>query len=178
MTIGVYAVRSVGRGIAYVGSSINIESRFSNHRALLKRKSHYNEHLQNAWTEDGPSTFSFECLEEIKHAYDLIGSEAEWMDRLRERGDTIVNLSRPTQLASGPTVPITTQEVAERLGISAAHVRKLAAKHGLGSQIGARLLVFDDRDVRIISALLIPGRGRKKTPLGVEPRELTPEDDK
>lgn len=55
----------------------------------------------------------------------------------------------------------TTAQVAARLGLHAGHVRKMAAKFGIGTRIG-RDWLFTDADVRrLLDRKTTPGRARK-----------------
>lgn len=43
----------------YIGSSINVEKRFIQHRSKLTRGKHHCQHLQNAWAKYGSGAFEF-----------------------------------------------------------------------------------------------------------------------
>lgn len=47
----------------YIGSSINIEHRLGNHKALLRDSRHWISHFQNSWNKYGESEFEFHVLE-------------------------------------------------------------------------------------------------------------------
>lgn len=83
--IGAYAILCEG-GEAYVGGSLNIKQRVANHKCGLRRGSHPNRRLQEAWGQRGPEAFSFVVLELVS-ADELVATEQKWMDLLRsERG--------------------------------------------------------------------------------------------
>lgn len=62
--IGVYMIKNKVNGKYYVGSSVNIESRWQQHIKSLDEGNHTNKHLQNAWNKYGKSNFDFLVLEE------------------------------------------------------------------------------------------------------------------
>ena len=64
--IGVYQILNLVNGKFYIGSSVNIQRRFSTHRTLLRLGEHPNKYLQNAWNKYGENSFRFIILEEVK----------------------------------------------------------------------------------------------------------------
>jgi len=61
--IGVYAIRNKKDGRAYIGSSVDVESRMRGHKSMLKRGKHYNRLLQGAFDTFGEDSFEFIVLE-------------------------------------------------------------------------------------------------------------------
>lgn len=59
MTIGVYVITHIASRKFYVGSSVNIEKRFIEHRSKLNRGKHHCRHLQHAWDKYGGGAFAF-----------------------------------------------------------------------------------------------------------------------
>lgn len=62
--IGVYMIKNKVNGKYYVGSSIDVESRWKQHIKGLTENTHSNKHLQNAWNKYGEFNFEFSVLEE------------------------------------------------------------------------------------------------------------------
>jgi group I intron endonuclease len=52
-TCGIYRIINKINDKFYIGSSDNIERRFSRHLLDLKKNKHDNQHLQNAWNKYG-----------------------------------------------------------------------------------------------------------------------------
>jgi group I intron endonuclease len=77
--VGIYCIRNVVNKKVYVGSSVNIDSRWSNHRTLLKTGKHRNQYLQRAWDKYGEQNFEFKVLQECG-VDDLPTLEVEWMN--------------------------------------------------------------------------------------------------
>lgn len=59
---GIYVIKNVVDGKAYVGSSVDIAARWSKHRGGLLRGTHSNPHLLSAWRKYGESAFHFSVL--------------------------------------------------------------------------------------------------------------------
>jgi len=59
---GVYEIRNKINTYRYIGSSVDLRSRFREHKSLLNRSCHCNPHLQNAWNKHGKESFEFHAL--------------------------------------------------------------------------------------------------------------------
>lgn len=60
---GIYQITNLVNGYFYIGSSVDITSRFGNHRHTLRKNNHNNPKLQNAWNKYGEQNFSFDIIE-------------------------------------------------------------------------------------------------------------------
>jgi group I intron endonuclease len=85
MTVGVYRITCVATGDSYVGSSVCIEARFSEHIYCLSRNRHSNKKFQKVCDENGVFSFSLEILRETKNARlsDLLGWELFYINELQ-----------------------------------------------------------------------------------------------
>ncbi len=79
---GVYQIRSIPTGKIYIGSAVDLWARWNQHRHRLRRGTHQNVHLQNAWSKYGETSFEFSVLEYVE-ASELLRCEQAWMDRTR-----------------------------------------------------------------------------------------------
>lgn len=61
MAAGVYAITSQD-GRRYIGSAVNIEKRWKEHRRGLSAGTHHSRFLQRAWNKRGPGAFAFSVL--------------------------------------------------------------------------------------------------------------------
>ena len=84
MNCGVYQIKNTLNGKAYIGSSKNIKRRLGIHRSMLRRGTHRNPHLQNAWNKYGESAF---VMVAVCEAY---FDEGESIYRLKDREPTSV----------------------------------------------------------------------------------------
>jgi group I intron endonuclease len=62
MESGVYQIVNIVNNKHYIGSAVNIQRRWKNHKQLLRLKRHPNIHLQNAWYKYGEGAFTFEVV--------------------------------------------------------------------------------------------------------------------
>ena len=90
MTCGIYKITNIKNGKFYIGSSENIEGRWSGHISELKRGKHINKHLQYAWNKYGKESFIFEILEVVpREEASLMGREQFYLDMWQPYDDTI-----------------------------------------------------------------------------------------
>lgn len=61
---GIYCIENVCNHKKYIGQSVNIYERWSQHRTLLRKDNHGNQHLQYAWKTYGEENFLFYIVEE------------------------------------------------------------------------------------------------------------------
>lgn len=60
---GIYQIRNTVNGKTYIGSAMNIGSRWSTHRHLLRKNKHHSIYLQREWNKYGEDAFEFSVLE-------------------------------------------------------------------------------------------------------------------
>lgn len=60
---GIYSIRNVVNGKRLIGSSININRRWGEHKYACCRNIHANDHFQKAWNKYGSNNFEFTILE-------------------------------------------------------------------------------------------------------------------
>jgi group I intron endonuclease len=78
--IGVYQIVNIITRKKYIGSSVDVRSRWHGHKKRLRKNKHDNIHLQRAWNKDGENNFRFELIEEIENKTKLCEREQYWMD--------------------------------------------------------------------------------------------------
>lgn len=59
---GIYEIRNKTNQKRYVGSAVNLKSRWYQHKSKLRKGTHENGYLQNAWGKYGKGTFEFRVL--------------------------------------------------------------------------------------------------------------------
>lgn len=79
----IYLIANAANGKAYVGSAMSVSRRFIEHKRDLKRGTHANRKLQNAWNKYGKDSFTFSVIEEVNSPTDLLIREQFWIDSLR-----------------------------------------------------------------------------------------------
>lgn len=79
---GIYCIRNLVSGRIYVGSSINIRSRWKSHRSLLRAGQHIARAMQRSWLKHGEAAFEFSILEFVDEPAELVAREQHWIDAL------------------------------------------------------------------------------------------------
>jgi len=91
--IAIYGIINNVNGKVYVGASVDIRTRWNQHRSELRRDLHGNRHLQRAWIRYGEASFDFFILEQVPSSELLQQYEQKWIDELkvldRDRGYNI-----------------------------------------------------------------------------------------
>jgi len=65
---GIYRILNTKNGKSYIGMSLSIYQRMSNHRARLRKGNHKNPHLQASWNKYGEKSFQFTIIEKLETA--------------------------------------------------------------------------------------------------------------
>ena len=83
MSCGIYSIVNKKNGKRYIGKSINIENRWSNHLSNLRRETRSkdtNRHLFSAFKKHGEDSFGFEYLEILEESEFLLAErELYWI---------------------------------------------------------------------------------------------------
>lgn len=78
----IYIITCLVNNKVYVGKDINFPERLREHKYDLKKNTHHNNHLQNAYNKYGIENFTFEILEE--HPKEFLNSmEHYWCNMLQ-----------------------------------------------------------------------------------------------
>src|SRR5262249_41507164 len=132
---GVYTIVNAVTGDAYIGSSVDIPTRMSRHRALLATGRHYNSRLQAAWNAFGEDAFLFDVLEAVEEHALLVLVEQRYIDERKPA----YNLARiASNVAAGIGRQAQLQEDRERV----LHLRAQVVQETI--KLHERLERFDD----------------------------------
>jgi group I intron endonuclease len=78
---GIYWIRNLVNGKVYIGSSIDIKNRWSEHRGDLQKNNHCNDYLQKSWNKYGEQSFIFEMVEKVERDKEkIINREQYYLD--------------------------------------------------------------------------------------------------
>ena len=81
----IYAIRNIQNNKRYIGSTINVKKRWSEHQRTLRNGTHHARHLQRAWKKYGEDAFVFELLETDIVYEDLLKKEQTWLNQHHTR---------------------------------------------------------------------------------------------
>lgn len=79
---GVYSITNIVTNRVYIGSSIDIEDRFLQHKRRLKSNSHPNPKLQNSYNKYGLESFIFDIIEIVEDFELLIEREQFYLNKI------------------------------------------------------------------------------------------------
>jgi len=96
---GVYQIINIINGKIYIGSSIDIRSRWKEHKRELKKNKHHSSYLQRSWNKYGKNNFKFSIIEECDKE-ETLNREQYYLDTLKpydkKNGyNTAINSSAP-----------------------------------------------------------------------------------
>ena len=76
---GIYVITCIPSGKYYIGSSVDIGQRFTQHLSALRNNSHRNKYLQRAWNKYGFDNFKFDVLHPVYNQENLYSIEESWI---------------------------------------------------------------------------------------------------
>jgi group I intron endonuclease len=81
MKSGIYTITCLINNKVYVGRSKDWKKRLKEHKSILNKNQHLNQHLQSAWNKYREENFTFELLEEYEEEF-LPSMEHWWCNML------------------------------------------------------------------------------------------------
>lgn len=79
---GIYRITCTANGKIYIGSAMDFNKRWRNHRVGLNNNNHSNRYMQSAWNKYGESAFIFEIVEFVM-PWSILDREQYWLDKLK-----------------------------------------------------------------------------------------------
>jgi group I intron endonuclease len=137
MKSGIYLIKNIINNKVYIGSAVNIDRRWEQHKKLLKKGKHHSCHLQLAWNKYGEQNFKFEILEEVSNPLHLVSYEQVYLDYHKsyedERGYNICKVAgSPLGLRRSEEAKKKMSEAKTGIKFSEEHKQKLReAKTGI-----------------------------------------------
>lgn len=77
---GIYQIKNLVNGKIYIGSSVKIKDRWSQHISQLSKNKHHSKHLQSSWNKYGQSNFEFSIIEIINDLNIILEREQFYLD--------------------------------------------------------------------------------------------------
>jgi len=95
-TSGIYEIKNTLTNQRYIGSSVNIHSRWKLHLYQLKRNKHHSIYLQRVWNKYGEKHFEFNILETCEPIKEtLILLEQKYIDGLKPEYNSSITAGSP-----------------------------------------------------------------------------------
>lgn len=91
---GIYAILNIINGMRYIGSSIDIQRRCSDHIWALRKNIHDNSCLQRAWNKYGEENFAVVVVETIS-LEELEQRETYWIKETANKYNIVLEAGRP-----------------------------------------------------------------------------------
>ena len=82
MVSGIYQITNTINNHRYIGSSLNVKTRWSQHKWQANQNRHINPHFQHAWNKYGQEAFALDMLEIVDDVGDLVTIEQYYLDWL------------------------------------------------------------------------------------------------
>lgn len=81
---GIYCIENLVNNKKYIGQSVNIKRRFSQHKSLLNSGKHENEYLQRSWNKYGvPRSNIDKCIKGKRKSagkHPITSEKLTWVD--------------------------------------------------------------------------------------------------
>jgi group I intron endonuclease len=90
---GIYKITNTVNQKIYVGSAVNLQARFNNHKSHLRKNTHHSIKLQRAWNKYGEDAFIFSVIEFVHETENLIKREQFYFDVLIPFGKNGYNIA-------------------------------------------------------------------------------------
>lgn len=87
----VYIIENTITGAAYIGQTVNVINRWSQHRSLLQQARHTNRYMQRSWKKHGAACFEFAIIDTADSADMLNELERFHIEYLRYCGAVLYN---------------------------------------------------------------------------------------
>jgi len=83
ITRGIYKIKNIKNNKVYIGSSVNISSRWQQHKSCLRRGNHHCIGLQRAWKKFGEDSFVFTILETVDNETSILDRETFYINQFK-----------------------------------------------------------------------------------------------
>src|SRR3989304_4840103 len=74
-SMGIYKIVHIESDKIYIGSSVNIQTRWIGHCRDLKKRRHHSIYLKKAWNKYAASSFKMEMIELVENRLQLLSRE-------------------------------------------------------------------------------------------------------
>lgn len=150
--IGVYQIKNLINGKIYIGSSININSRWKEHIRFLNNNKHHSIHFQRAWNKYGEDSFEFKIIELVNNTDNLLDREQYYLDKFES-----YNRDNGYNIAKNSSAPMTGRKFSEETLIKLSNSIKNRDPSCWAKGEDKPNSVFKDEDIVEIKRLIYEG---------------------
>jgi len=124
--IGIYTITNTKNGRIYIGASMNIKHRWSEHLGHLRHEDHRNRRLQEDWNKQQEADFKFSIIE-LCNAEQLRRLELQTINQI-QKSSPIYNVYDATSI---PTDEINVTQAAKLLQASVSTIHNMIERGSL-----------------------------------------------
>lgn len=147
MTSCIYAIYGPNDKV-YIGSAIDVNRRWANHRHYLEQGTHYNLHLQRAWKKHGANAFAFAVVEKVAIAELLIEREQSHLDHwFGSQPEQLYNVRRTAE---------------SNFGLR--HSTETRRKMSQSGKVAHRGRTLSEKERQHLTRMSASNKGRKRSP--------------
>lgn len=125
---GIYEIVNMKTGRRYIGSTARLSIRFLQHRSKLRKGTHDNPSLQNAWNKYGEESFLYRTLE-LCEKDQLLIVEQRWLDLIYSDGTRHYNIAPFATSGAKGRAPSTETRGKQSVAVKAAYTPEKRAAH-------------------------------------------------
>lgn len=117
---GIYEIRNTVNEHIYIGSAVNIHTRWNLHKNELRKGVHHSVYLQRAWNKYGETNFVFSVLRLVDGKEERLIAEQEYLDKFIPE----YNMARKAGSRQGVLASEETKEKMRLAGLSVSNERR------------------------------------------------------
>lgn len=125
---GIYRITCIANGRIYIGSAVNIQSRWRIHLHHLRQNKHHSITMQRAWQKYGEEAFTFEVIELVLAPF-LLEREQHWLDTLQPFSQHGFNTDRIAGSRYGYAPSPETREKLRKANLGKTYSEETKRKH-------------------------------------------------
>lgn len=124
---GIYKITCIPTGKIYIGSAVNLQKRWYEHRYSLRKNTHCNCYLQAAYNKYGESVFVFSILETCEIDA-LLEYEQYYLDTLQPYREKGFNISHESSSTRGRILSLESREKCRAANLGRTHSQETREK--------------------------------------------------
>jgi group I intron endonuclease len=180
----IYCIRNTLNNKVYVGKTVDLVSRRSDHLFYLRKGQHHSSHLQRSWNLHGKESFIFEILEDSIPLEILSVKEAAWCSKLNALDHNFGYNTQIPQEDGSFTLSEETKEILRKKAANQFSEEQIRVKHAeltkqaQGSQLGSNNRFYGKKHSEEVKALIREKRKDQKIVMTEERKRKISESNK